>query len=230
MERAAGFLGTDKAENSYIHLGHRGHIITYPVAKGKALNVVAFQHDDGDWPSDTKLTLPSKKEHVLEDFRDFGPTPRKIIEMLEPELDCWAIYDTGSHPCPYFNMGRICLLGDAAHATAPHHGAGAGFCVEDAAVMSTLLARARSKSDYAKAFELFNVHQRERTQWLVQSSRKAGNLYNWMDSECGDNAEKIAEELKWRMSKIWNVDTGDMIRAADEDMVNAVQGGVEARI
>lgn len=86
------------------------------------MNVVAFKVDPGQWPSNTKLTLPSEKSHVFKDFKDFGATVHKIIDMLEPNLDCWAIYDTGDHPMPYYNKGRVVVLGDAGHATSPHHG------------------------------------------------------------------------------------------------------------
>ena len=47
------------------------------------------------------------------------------LYRLEPNLDCWAIFDTGAHPMPAYNKGRVCCVGDAAHATSPHHGAGA---------------------------------------------------------------------------------------------------------
>ena len=218
MDRAASILGAKKAQNGYFHLGHRGHILTFPVAKGKTMNVVAFRHDDGEWPSDTKLTLPTDKEHALEDFKDFNSTAKKIIEMLESDLDCWAIFDTGTHPLPYFNKGRICLLGDAAHATSPHHGAGAGFCVEDAAVMSTILTQVKSKEGYAKAFEAFDAQRRARTQSLVQSSRVTGNLYEWMDPECGSDAAKIYEQLDWRTRQIWDIDTDAMIEGARDDI------------
>ena len=39
----------------------------------------------------------------------------------------WAIFDLGDNPVPSFYKGRIAILGDAAHATSPHNGAGAGF-------------------------------------------------------------------------------------------------------
>ena len=48
MERAAQFLGHDKAMNSHMHLGHRGHILTFPVAKGTVMNVVAFKYDSAE--------------------------------------------------------------------------------------------------------------------------------------------------------------------------------------
>jgi salicylate hydroxylase len=75
MEKARKELGDDLAQNAKMHM-----------------NVVAFKVDPGQWPSDTKLTLPSERSHVLKDFKDFGATVHKIIDLLEPNLDCWAIY------------------------------------------------------------------------------------------------------------------------------------------
>lgn len=43
MDRAVSLLGHDKAANGHMHLGHGGHILTFPVAKGKVMNVVAFR-------------------------------------------------------------------------------------------------------------------------------------------------------------------------------------------
>ena len=43
MDRAVKLLGYDKAANGHMHLGHKGHILTFPVAQGKVMNVVAFK-------------------------------------------------------------------------------------------------------------------------------------------------------------------------------------------
>ena len=58
-------------------------------------------------------------------------------------IEQWAIYDLGENPVPAFYKGRVGIAGDAAHATSPHHGAGAGFCIEDSAVLATLLSDER---------------------------------------------------------------------------------------
>jgi salicylate hydroxylase len=122
MQKAVGALGEDNAQNSKMHLGQDGHILTFPVDKGKTMNVVAFYTSPDVWPDARHLTRPTKKEHVYHDFKDFGATVHKIIDMLEEDLDCWAIFDTGDHPMPAYNKGRVCCLGDAGHATSPHHG------------------------------------------------------------------------------------------------------------
>jgi salicylate hydroxylase len=66
--------------------------------------------------------------------RAFGPTVMKLLNLVKPDLDVWGIFDLGEHPLKTFAKGRMrvmALMGDAAHATSPHHGSGAGFCIDD---------------------------------------------------------------------------------------------------
>jgi len=222
MQRAVEALGEDNAKNGKMHLGQDGHVLTFPVNHGETLNVVAFHTTDKPWPSETHLTLPSQKEHVYEDFKDFGPTVHKIIDMLEPNLDCWAIFDTNAHPMLAYNKGRVCVLGDAGHATSPHHGAGAGICIEDAAVMAELLASSEVQSNGAeglrKVFQVFSDVRKERTQWLVSSSRRTGDLYEWRADGVGKDISKIHTECKERDDKIWNFQINDLIKDAKQKL------------
>ncbi|KAK3679509.1 hypothetical protein LTR78_001070 [Recurvomyces mirabilis] len=222
MQRAVDALGDDNARNSKMHLGQDGHILTFPVSKGQTMNVVAFYTNNDDWPDAQHLTKSTEKKHVYEDFKHFGPTVQKIIDMLEPNLDCWAIFDTGDHPMQAYNKGRVCCLGDAGHATSPHHGAGAGMCIEDTAIMAELLAEKTVHDAGIKgieaAFQAFNDCRLERTQWLVQSSRRTGDLYEWRAEHVGRDIEKIHTECKERDEKIWNVKIDDLITEAKQHL------------
>ncbi|EMC92909.1 hypothetical protein BAUCODRAFT_266173 [Baudoinia panamericana UAMH 10762] len=223
MQRAVDALGEDNAGNSKMHLGQDGHVLTFPVDGGNTMNVVAFHTTREQWPDVKHLTMPSKKEHVYEDFKDFGPTVQKIIDMLEPNLDCWAIFDTAEHPMPAYNKGRVCCLGDAAHATTPHHGAGAGICIEDAAVMAELLAdpavAAAGHKGFRAAFQAFSDCRKERTQWLVQSSRKDGDVYEWRAEGVGRDVDKIYAECKASNDEIWNGQIDEMIADGRQSLV-----------
>ncbi|WRT68430.1 uncharacterized protein IL334_005406 [Kwoniella shivajii] len=195
-----------------------GHVLTFPVNHGDTMNVVAFWTNSDPWPSDDKTTLPSEKSHVCNDFKSFGPTVQKIIDILEPNLDCWGIFDLGDHPMPAYNKGRVCVLGDAGHATSPHHGAGAGMCIEDAAVMAELLAddkvREKGQAGIEMAFKVFNKVRLERTQWLVQSSRRSGDLYEWRVEGVGKDIEKIRQECIESNEKLWNSQISKLVEEA----------------
>ena len=125
------------------------------------------------------------------------------------------------NPLPTFHRGRICVAGDAAHASTPHHGAGAGFCVEDAAVLSSLLndQRAQRPCHLASVFAAFDSCRRDRAQWLVRSSRQAADMYEWRAPELGSRYdERIQREVRERQEHIWNFDLDKLIRDAREDL------------
>lgn len=120
----------------------------------------------------------------------------------------------------YFR-GRIALAGDAAHATTPHHGAGAGFCVEDAAVLSELLgdARVQDPAHVTAVFEAYDAARRPRANWLVQSSRRMCELYQRRAAGI-DPANMAADEheMRDRYKIIWDYDLEGAIREAKEHL------------
>jgi len=75
-------------------------------------------------------------------------------------------------PRPWYK-GRIILIGDAAHATTPHLASGAGIAVEDALVLSELLASTPSVED---AFEAFMERRFERCRLVVENSIAIGRM------------------------------------------------------
>ncbi|EME41619.1 hypothetical protein DOTSEDRAFT_73887, partial [Dothistroma septosporum NZE10] len=131
MDDAVKAVGEEKAKNACMHMGPGGHMLTFPVNHGKTLNLVAFHTTEEDWPDYQHLTRPAKREDALRDFEGYGRDVRNLLELCQPNLDIWAIFHLGENPVPKYNDGSIVLIGDAAHATSPHHGAGAGFCIED---------------------------------------------------------------------------------------------------
>jgi salicylate hydroxylase len=139
---------------------------------------------------------------------------------LTADISKWAIFDLGDHPVPAFSKGRICISGDAAHATSPHHGAGAGFCIEDSAVLAELLAddHVRTQQDLETVFATFDAQRRLRSQWLVQSSRWIGDCYEWRAKGIGKDFEKIKAEINERNGIIVNIEMRKMCDQAKEDL------------
>ena len=95
------------------------------------------------------------------------------------------------------NKGRILISGDAAHATSPHKGSGAGLAIEDSAVLAELLAsdHMQGAKDLEAAFAAFNEVRKARGQWLVMASRRAGDLYEWRADGVGKDFKKIEDEI-----------------------------------
>lgn len=227
MDEALAALG-HLPSGQLMYLGPRAHINTYPVGRGKFMNFVAFIQDKNDWPDNENLTAPASKADVVEAFSKFGPAVRAMIDLLPDQLDRWAIFDTLDHPLPSFSYDRVCLAGDAAHATSPHHGAGACVGVEDALVLATVLEKAGndlisgdnsiSKSAaLSAAFKTYDSICRERGQWLVESSRYMAELFQGSVPDVGDDFDKFKEQVQERSHKVWFFDWNDMVRRAADD-------------
>jgi salicylate hydroxylase len=67
-------------------------------------------------------------------------------------------------------------MGDAAHATTPWQGSGAGMSIEDSLILSTLLGRSTTPGDALAALRAYDQVRRPRTQRIVESSRITGNI------------------------------------------------------
>ncbi|KAL8989475.1 MAG: hypothetical protein Q9169_008354 [Polycauliona sp. 2 TL-2023] len=233
MAAAKPVLGLAKTETRHMYLGQDGHVLTFPVAGGHLLNVVAFVSDPHDWPFPVKFTAPASKAHAVKAFERFNGTVRKIIGLLPDQLDKWAIFDTHDHPPPTFVRGNVCIAGDAAHAAAPYHGAGAGFAIEDGVVLAHVLQMVgacngmdRSRAVRA-ALQAYDAVRIERARWLVRTSRFVGEMYQGQDEMIGRDKGRLAEEIEWRSRRIWDYDIDGMVREAG-DVFEERLGGVGA--
>lgn len=98
-----------------------------------------------------------------------APVP-VIVAATSGEIGKWPIYDIPS--LPTWHQGRVCLLGDAAHATSPHVGQGASTALEDAAELARCL---RDLPDPGAAFAAFEAMRRGRVERLVAQARRTGS-------------------------------------------------------
>ncbi|OWP05831.1 salicylate 1-hydroxylase [Marssonina coronariae] len=215
MEKAAKALGDDLARNSQMYMGRHGHVLTFPIEGGKTMNVVAFQTKmDGKWEN-KKWVLPMKKEELSNDFRSWGQNVQRILSLME-KPDVWALFD--HPPAPTYYQGRLAILGDAAHASTPHQGAGAGQAIEDAFVLSNLLGQVKSANGIEKAFHAYDAVRRPRSQKVVKTSRDAAAIYEFEDENLGTDLDKIRRRLEERYDWIWNEDLPQQLRTAQDIM------------
>jgi salicylate hydroxylase len=126
--------------------------------------------------------------------------------------DMWALFD--HPPAPTFYKGRFVILGDAAHASTPHQGAGAGQAVEDAYILSHLLGKINSADEIDPAFKAYDAVRRPRSQKVVTTSRDASYIYDFEDESLGTDLEKIRERLDVRYNWIWNEDLEEQLKRA----------------
>lgn len=133
------------------------------------------------------------------------------------KFDVWALFE--HPPAPTYYKGRLCLLGDAAHASTPHQGAGAGQAIEDAFILSNLLGQITSPANITDAFKAYDAVRRPWTQRVVTTSKEAGCLYEMEDEFVGSDVEKARENLLTRYEWIWRNDLKAQLREAQEAMM-----------
>ncbi|KAL5333063.1 hypothetical protein BJX70DRAFT_392466 [Aspergillus crustosus] len=195
-------LGPSLALNQHKYGGPHAHVLTFLVAKQTLLNIVAFVHDPDDWPLQRSMTQPADKIDLKRAIEGCGPSQG---------LGKWVVFDMYDYPVDTYSKGRVCVAGDAAHASSPHHGAGAG-----------LGEIGEGKGDKItvpeKALRVFSDVRYEKSQWLVRSSREVCETYEWANSECGKDLDKGFEAVKERSHKIWYFDIEGMIAELEKGM------------
>ncbi|KAI0964717.1 hypothetical protein F4678DRAFT_486470 [Xylaria arbuscula] len=224
IAQAIEALGEYKTTNQHNHIGPNANLLHHPVANNTMINAVAFIRDPNKWPDDSQTVAVGSRDDVKAAFEGWCAPVRDLVERFPEAMDKWAIFDLWEFLVPHYNSDRLCLAGDAAHATSPHHGAGAGQGIEDALCLTTLMQGvvteirehpdAKAKA-LATAFQTYDTVRRTRSQWLVNSSRRVCDMHQqkeWGDDAKLTKAETVFEEMKDRTFNIWHFDYEGMLR------------------
>lgn len=212
MADAAALMGDELARNSQMYLGHGGHILTFPIEHGQTMNVVAFgTKADGKW-DDAEWVKPLDREAMFKDFEGWVESTRQILSLMQ-KPDIWALFN--HLPAPTYFRDRICILGDAAHASTPHNGAGAGQAIEDALCMSRVMAHVYRSADIPRAFAAFDKVRRPRSQAQVKQANESGWLYDLQLPGYMDDWEKVRDRLATKQQWLWEHDLEADVREAE---------------
>jgi salicylate hydroxylase len=144
------------------------HLLVFPVRGGELLNYVGFvpadEHMRESW------SAPGDPAILAAEFADWNPQARRLLAHVDTTFT-WGLYDR--EPLTRWTQGRLCLLGDAAHAMLPHMGQGANQAIEDAMALATFLRRA-SAADVPEALTRYETLRRDRTAHVQRFSRMNG--------------------------------------------------------
>ncbi len=222
MEDAVAAIG-ERARVNLMICGYGGHLVTFPIEQGKTFNTVAFTSPKNEcqkWEHGNEWIVKSTTEDILQDFEGWSDPVKRLLKMVR-KPDKWALFE---HPAAstYVGLGgKVLLLGDCAHASSPHCGAGAGIAIEDAALLVALVGKVLCKEELKRAFKNYNEERRERTQRLVRKSRETGLLYDFELEGVGDDLERLAADTKERYRWVWEFEIEEAVNAAKERFVSA---------
>lgn len=115
------------------------------------------------------------KSGVAEQFAYFSPIVKRLInETYDDYFLHHDIYDI--KPLKTYIYDRICLLGDAAHATTPNMGQGAGQSIEDAYELMQALTNTPTVE---AAFRQYDQRRLKKTRKVIKLSRQIGWAAQW---------------------------------------------------
>ncbi|KAJ7228373.1 FAD/NAD(P)-binding domain-containing protein [Mycena pura] len=138
-----------------------------PCRRGKIINVVAHHVDDRDQDTHAWNETASVEE-VLDEFKGFHPRYLKFLEQGEQPILRWQL--RALPLLPTWVNGRTSLLGDAAHATLPTLGQGAGMALEDAATIGCLLPLGTKRDDIPARLEAYQELRKSRGEFVNRES------------------------------------------------------------
>ncbi|KAI1376412.1 mannitol 1-phosphate dehydrogenase [Hypoxylon crocopeplum] len=211
MEKAKEILGTHAGDAKFFMAKGKG-VAVYPISQGREENFVFFATDPNPW-THGDFTIPCTKEEMITDLEGFDGRLLKLLDYARP-----LRWPTWHHPqTSTYYKGRVCLLGDVAHASSPHQAAGAGQGLEDAAVLAHLLSLVKTSDELEAAFQAYDTIRRPRAQRVVVTSFEAGLLYTWQHPEIGDDMQKIVDNANERLHWIWKYDLKADIKEAEND-------------
>jgi salicylate hydroxylase len=124
------------AGNAVVSIGPGRVFHRYLIRGGTLLNVIGIARSDA-WPHESWNT-PASMAEFLALYRDFHADVTGLIERAAgPSLIKWGLFVRP--PLARWSVGRIGLLGDAAHPILPFLGLGAALAIEDAIVIARAL-------------------------------------------------------------------------------------------
>jgi salicylate hydroxylase len=149
-------------------LGREGHVVHYPVAGGKLLNIVAIQSAVAPfktWSAEQNLDLLQKH------YQQTTPLLQSLLK-IPSEWMGWSLFDL---PVACLNKGRLVLLGDAGHPILPYLAQGAALAIEDAYCLASFCAK--DPSNLPGAFQAYAKQRTSRIRKVQNAARRNGALY-----------------------------------------------------
>lgn len=153
-------------------LGRRAHVVHYPIAAGREINIVAVLRREE--PVEGWAT-PGDSGELAGAFRKAAAPLAALLGQAERWL-LWSLFD---RPAERMARGRVALLGDAAHPVLPFLAQGAALAIEDAACLARRLSHAcETGGDPAAALAAYAAERLPRATRVQKTARANGRIYH----------------------------------------------------
>ncbi|MFT3715570.1 MAG: FAD-dependent urate hydroxylase HpxO [Gordonia sp. (in: high G+C Gram-positive bacteria)] len=157
------------------------------VADGKRACVMPVAGDrfyfwfDVPEPSGKVVERDAAKDLLVSEFAGWAPGVQTLIDTIDPDVSLNRVEIWDISPFTHWTKGRVAILGDAAHNTAPDIGQGACSALEDSFALGIAVAtNTLSVDDTLKRYEAIRA---ERAGDLVLRARARGDETHMYDAE-----------------------------------------------
>ena len=173
-------------------VGPGGHIVHYPLRGGRLMNFVGAL-ERSDWQVESWSHRGSREE-LARDFAGWHPDIQHFIGQIEAP-NKWALMVRP--PLERWSVGRVSLLGDAAHSMLPFLAQGAVMAIED----GLMLARCIEAFEPLEALQRFERARLTRTTRVVEgAAANIGRFHNPLLADPEQGRQFI--EREWASAKI----------------------------
>jgi len=146
-------------------LGPGRHFVHYPISGGRHVNVVAIV-PAGAWRIES-WTADGNIADLSAEFEAWDERVQQLI-VSASSTKRWALNDR--NPLERWSVGRVTLLGDAAHPMLPFFAQGAAQALEDAYVLAVCLQQA-DRASLPQALQRYEAIRRPRASQVQVMSR-----------------------------------------------------------
>lgn len=159
-------------------VGPGGHIVHYPLRAGRLMNFVGAL-ERTDWQVES-WSVKGTGDEIRADFRGWHEDIQAFVAEIETPYK-WALMVR--EPLERWTVGRVTLLGDAAHSMLPMLAQGAIMAIEDGFVL------ARCVADYGveEGLRRYERARIDRTRRTVEGS--AANIHRFHNPVLADPEE-----------------------------------------
>ena len=133
-----------------MHPAPRRYLLHYPLRRGRIMNLIGCGQT-ASWQEEG-WAIPATNEEFEEHYSDFAPELLALIRSIPPGgLFKWGLRDR--EPLKTWTLGRVTMLGDAAHPMTPFLGQGACMALEDALLLGRAFAAASTVDEALSRYE-----------------------------------------------------------------------------
>ncbi len=133
-----------------MHPAPKRYLLHYPLRGGRIMNLIGCGQSDS-WEEEG-WSIPATNEEFAKAYSDFAPDVVAMIRNIpQGALFKWGLRDR--EPLTTWTVGRVTMLGDAAHPMTPFLGQGACMAVEDALLLGRAFAASETAREALRRYE-----------------------------------------------------------------------------